>query len=139
MAYKYTSSFLALVLVSNVLLATGRYIPVHVNSQTQDMKEPEWFFDSGGHAYVPGIGRVELPPKFKFPYYYPYIGGGIGAGSGPTGSGYGPGGGGVGAGSGPTGGGYVPGGDDTFVPNPGYEVPYPGTGGGGAPGAPAFP
>ncbi|KAK4255473.1 hypothetical protein QN277_008472 [Acacia crassicarpa] len=121
MAYKYTSSFLALVLVSNVLLATGRYIPVHVNSQTQDMKEPEWFFDSGGHAYVPGIGRVELPPKFKFPYYYPYIGGGIGAGSGPTGSGYGP------------------GGDDTFVPNPGYEVPYPGTGGGGAPGAPAFP
>ncbi|KAI9072070.1 hypothetical protein K1719_045961 [Acacia pycnantha] len=126
MAYKYTSTFLALVLVSNVLLATvatGRYIPM--NSQTKDMKEPEWFFDSGDHAYVPGIGRVELPPKFKFPYFYPYTGGSIGGG--------------VGAGSGPTGGGYVPGGDDTFVPNPGYEVPYPGTGGGGAPGAPVFP
>lgn len=39
------------------------------------------------------------------------------------------GGGGQGAGSAPAGGGYVPGGDDTFIPNPGVEVPIPGSGG----------
>ncbi|XP_028808504.1 putative cell wall protein [Neltuma alba] len=117
MAYKYTSTFLALVLISNVVLAnvtTGRHVPK--KSKTQDKKEPEWLFHSGDH----GIGRLGLPPKFKLPHF-PYNGGSTGGGVEP--------------GSGPTGRRYVPGGDDTFVPNPGYEVPYPG---GGAP-APVLP
>lgn len=116
MAYKYTSTFLAFLLISNVLLAAGRHIPK--NSKTLDKKEPEWFFHPGD-----GIGRGGLP-KFKLPQY-PYTGGSTGGG--------------VGAGSGPTGHSYVPGGDDTFVPNPGFEVPNPGTGGGGAPAEPGLP
>ncbi|XP_054812456.1 putative cell wall protein [Prosopis cineraria] len=119
MAYKCNSTFLALLLISYILLATvaaGRHITK--NSKPQDKKEPEFLFHSGGDAYIPGIGRVGLPPQFKLPHY-PYTGGSTGGG--------------IEAGSGPTGRSYVPGGDDIFVPNPGYEVPYPGTSGGGAP------
>ncbi|XP_021901073.1 putative cell wall protein [Carica papaya] len=58
----------------------------------------------------------------------PGSGGSTGNGSG-SGGGIGtrPGsGGGIGSGSGSS---YVPGGDDTFIPNPGFEVPSPGSGG----------
>lgn len=134
MAYKNTSTFLALLLISNVLLATtwqalaGRNIPKH--SITQDKKEPEWLFHSDGHVYIPGIGRVTLPPKFGLTPQNPFTGGSTSGSSGG------------GSGEGPVPGGqsYVPGGDDTFVPNPGFEVPIPGSGGGGGgvPGA-AYP
>lgn len=131
MAYKNNSTFLALLLVSNILLATtwqavaGRNTPK--NSKTQDKKEPEFFFHSDGRVYIPGIGRVGLPPKFRLTPQNPYT-------SGSTGGSIG---GGSGAGSGPAGRSYVPGGDDTFVPNPGFEVPNPGSAGGGGGGVPA--
>ncbi|MCI97636.1 putative cell wall protein, partial [Trifolium medium] len=63
-----------------------------------------------------------FPPNFGLTPNNPYTGG-IGGGSGA--------GAGSGSGSGSTGHSYVPGGDDTFVPNPGFEVPIPGSGGRG--------
>ncbi|RDX83687.1 putative cell wall protein, partial [Mucuna pruriens] len=120
MAFK-ASSFLALVLIFNVLLATtvaGRSIAK--NSNTEDKKEPQFFFKSDGKVYIPGIGRVGFPPKkCHLTPQNPFTGGNGGAGTG-TGSG---------SGSGTPGRSYVPGGDDTFVPNPGFEVPIPGGGG----------
>ncbi|KAF7805910.1 putative cell wall protein [Senna tora] len=74
--------------------------------------------------HIPGVGPVGLPPQNPFTG-----GGGSTGGSGGGGSGA--------AGSPPTGRSYVPGGDDTFVPNPGFEVPNPGSGGGGGAGIPA--
>ncbi|XP_061337572.1 putative cell wall protein [Gastrolobium bilobum] len=119
MAYK-ASSFLAFLLISNIMLATtwqavaGRHIIPKI-SNTQDKKEPQFFFKSDGSVYIPGIGRVGLPPPlFGVTPQNPYTGGSGGAGSG----------------SAPAGHSYVPGGDDTFVPNPGFEVPNPGNGGG---------
>ncbi|KAJ1410702.1 putative cell wall protein [Sesbania bispinosa] len=115
MAYK-ASSFLAFLLISNILLSNwqavaGRNINPK-NSKTQDKKEPQWFFNPVGGVYIPGIGRVGLPPTFGLTPQNPYTGGSGGAGSVPAGHS------------------YVPGGDDTFVPNPGFEVPIPGSGGG---------
>ncbi|KAK7324733.1 hypothetical protein VNO77_28534 [Canavalia gladiata] len=110
----FSSSFLALVLISTILVATawqasaGRHITPK-NSNTQDKKEPQWLIHSDGSFYLPGIGG--LPPFFGFTPQNPYSGG-------------------SGVGSGSTGRSYVPGGDDTFVPNPGFEVPNPGSGGG---------
>ncbi|TKY66885.1 putative cell wall protein [Spatholobus suberectus] len=119
MAFK-ASSFLALVLISNILLATavaGRSIAK--DSNTQDKKEPQFLFNSDGGVYIPGIGRVGFPPKYHFTPQNPFTGGNGGAGTGT----------GIGSGSGsPPGRSYVPGGDDTFVPNPGFEVPIPGSG-----------
>jgi len=132
------SPFLALVLISNILIATavaGRSIAEKTN--TQDKKEPQFLFKSHDRVYIPGIGPVGFPPKFHLTPHNPFTHGnggagagtgtGIGTGSGiGTGTGSGPG---TGSGSGSTGRSYVPGGDDTFVPNPGYEVPIPGSGG----------
>ncbi|MCI69566.1 putative cell wall protein, partial [Trifolium medium] len=70
----------------------------------------------GKKFHYPGIGHLGFPPNFGLNPNNPYTGG-IGGGSG--------------AGSGSTGHSYVPGGDDTFVPNPGFEVPIPGSGGRG--------
>lgn len=118
MAYK-ASSFPALVLISNILLATtwqavAARNTIPRNSNTNDKKEPQWLFKSEGGVFIPGIGRVGLPPPSGFTPQNPFPGGSGGAGLG----------------SGPGGGSYVPGGDDTFVPNPGFEVPNPGSGGG---------
>ncbi|XP_058780007.1 putative cell wall protein [Vicia villosa] len=111
MAYK-ASSFLALVLIANVLLSNTCQArnSIPKNSNTDDKKEPQWFFHFDG---IPGFGRVGLPPLFGSTPQSPSNGGG----------------GGEGAGSGSAPGGYVPGGDDTFVPNPGNEVPIPGSAG----------
>lgn len=57
-----------------------------------------------------------FPPKFGLTPNNPFTGGTGGTGTGS------------GSGS-PPGRSYVPGGDDTFVPNPGFEVPIPGSGG----------
>ncbi|XP_061348535.1 putative cell wall protein [Gastrolobium bilobum] len=119
------SSFLPLVLISTILLVTawqgvsGRSIAK--NSNTEDKKEPEWLFKSDGRVYIPGIGRVGFPPKYRLTPQNPFTGGSGGAGTG-IGTG-------AGIGSSPPGRNYVPGGDDTFVPNPGFEVPIPGSGG----------
>ncbi|KAJ0111289.1 hypothetical protein Patl1_02203 [Pistacia atlantica] len=78
------------------------------------MKQPEWFLKSDHSVVIPGIGRILVPPAFT--------GHTIGGVTGSSGSGTGTG---TGTGS------HIPGGDDTFVPNPGYEVPTPGTGNGG--------
>ncbi|XP_014493708.2 putative cell wall protein [Vigna radiata var. radiata] len=129
------SSFLSLVLISNILIAiavAGRTISKNTNTQ-QDKKEPQFLFKSHDRVYIPGIGPVGFPPKFHVTPHNPFThgNGGVGAGTGSgTGTGTGPGTGtGTGTGSGSTGRSYVPGGDDTFVPNPGYEVPIPGSGG----------
>ncbi|WJX69233.1 hypothetical protein P8452_53507 [Trifolium repens] len=82
MAYK-ASFFIALILINNILLNTtcqARDI-VPKNSNTDDKKEPQWFFHFDG---IPDFGRM-FPPWF--------------------------------------------GDDDTFVPNPGVEVPNPDSGG----------
>ncbi|KAG4972021.1 hypothetical protein JHK82_037688 [Glycine max] len=110
------SSFLALLLITTILLATTwqavarRHIgPKHSNNG--DKKEPQFLFPPEGNFHFPGFGGVGLPPFFGFTPQNPNTGG-------------------SGLGSGPAGRGYVPGGDDTFVPNPGFEVPNPGSGGG---------
>ncbi|KAL2328257.1 hypothetical protein Fmac_021684 [Flemingia macrophylla] len=115
MAFK-ASSFVALVLISKIFLVTtvaGRSIA------ESEKKEPQFLFKSGGRVYIPGIGHVGLPPKHHFAPHNPFTGGNGGAGVG------------AGPGSEPASPrrSYVPGGDDTFVPNPGYEVPIPGGGG----------
>ncbi|CAJ1956536.1 unnamed protein product [Sphenostylis stenocarpa] len=146
------SSLLGLLLITTILLATTwqavarRHIKPK-NSHKGDKKEPQFLFPSDG--YIPGFGRLGIPPFFGFTPQNPSTGGVIGVEPAPVsggGSGVEPapvsgGGSGVepspvsGGGSGVepapvSGGGYVPGGDDTFVPNPGFEVPSPRSGAG---------
>ncbi|KAJ4821905.1 hypothetical protein Tsubulata_032193 [Turnera subulata] len=108
MTYKTQFSFLALLvllILSGEALA-GRQTP-H-GSKNVDVKQPS-FLSSDNSALIPGIGRVLLPPglsghpAFHLPPYDPYAGA--------------------------RGHSYVPGGDDTFIPNPGFEVPIPGKAG----------
>ncbi|XP_015936181.1 putative cell wall protein [Arachis duranensis] len=118
MAYK-ASSLLVTVLISSILLsiasqAVAARNSIPNNSSKNDKKEPQFMFRSDG-VYIPGIGRVGLP---GFQPQNPFLGG-------------------SGGGSAPAGGSYVPGGDDTLVPNPGFEVPTPGSG--GAVPTPVFP
>ncbi|XP_020229494.1 putative cell wall protein [Cajanus cajan] len=121
MAYK-PSPFLALLLISTILLATtwqvsGRHISPK-NSNTRDKKEPQFFSSSDGSVYIPGIGRVGYPPFSGFTPQNPDTGGSGGIGSGSTG--------GV---SVPNPGFGVP--NPGFgVPNPGFGVPSPASGGG---------
>lgn len=110
------------------LAAAGRELPAGPGKS--DKKQPEWLLDPDGSFLIPGIGRVMLPPKYRAHLpNMPYLGGG---GSGMNL----PGGGGGGVMSPPAGGSYVPGGDDTFVPNPGVEVPNPSRGSIPAPSSP---
>ncbi|ESW21870.1 hypothetical protein PHAVU_005G106200 [Phaseolus vulgaris] len=146
------SSLLAFLLITTILLATtwqgvARRHTKPKNSHKADKKEPQFLFPPDG--YIPGFGRLGFPPFFGFTPQNPNTGGGgvvepepvSGGGSGlepapvsGDGSGVEPApvsGGGNGLDSPPvSGGGYVPGGDDTFVPNPGFEVPSPRSGGG---------
>ncbi|WJX69232.1 hypothetical protein P8452_53507 [Trifolium repens] len=97
MAYK-ASFFIALILINNILLNTtcqARDI-VPKNSNTDDKKEPQWFFHFDG---IPDFGRM-FPPWFGYTPQNPSNGAGTGEGD-----------------------------DDTFVPNPGVEVPNPDSGG----------
>nr|AFK34490.1 unknown [Lotus japonicus] len=114
------SLLLSLLLISNILLvAVAGRSNFAMNSNTQDKKEPEFLFKHDGRVYIPGVGPVGFPPKHGLIPQNPFTGG---AGRAGTGAG-------AGSGSGRPGRSYVPGGDDTFVPNPGYEVPIPGGGG----------
>ncbi|BAT92264.1 hypothetical protein LR48_Vigan05g151000 [Vigna angularis] len=130
MASKLSSLF-AFVLITTILLATtwqavARRHTKLKNSYKGDKKEPQFLFPSDG--YIPGFGRLGFPPFFGFTPQNPNIGGGGGGGEvepAPV----------SGGGNGlqvppVSGGGYVPGGDDTFVPNPGFEVPSPRKGAG---------
>jgi hypothetical protein len=113
-------SFFALFLIFNILLLTtqeaiaGRSIAK--NSNNDDKKEPQFLFKhEHGKLHYPDIGHLGFPPHFGLTPNTPFIGGTGGSGSG--------------SGSGSSGHSYVPGGDDTFVPNPGFEFPNPGSGG----------
>ena len=118
MAYK-ASSLIAFLLISNILLVTtwhavaARGIAKNPNNN-HDKKEPQWLFKSDGRVHIPGFGTVRFPPQYGLTPHNPFTGDAGGA---------------AGAGAGPSGRSYVPGGDDTFVPNPGFEVPIPGSGG----------
>ncbi|QCE09646.1 putative cell wall protein [Vigna unguiculata] len=116
MASKVSSLF-AFVLITTILLATTWQAVARRHTKLKysykgDKKQPQFFFPSDG--YSPGFGRLGFPPFFGFTPQNPNIGGGGGeVEPAPV-----------------SGGGYVPGGDDTFVPNPGFEVPNPRNGGG---------
>lgn len=110
MASRTGSSLLARVFVISILLVFAvvaakrdNNIPRNPGNDAQ-MKHhiPEWAIEPDNSVLIPGIGRVMLPPVFK--PCNPYTGS-IGNNGGGTS--------------------YIPGGDDTFVPNPGFEVPTP--------------
>ncbi|XAR68033.1 hypothetical protein NMG60_11003024 [Bertholletia excelsa] len=117
------NSVLVSLLIFNILLALSshaREIPKEPIST--DNKQPQSFIDSDGSVLIPGIGRVILPdkgPGFNPFTYNPITGtnGGLGLGGGIYGTGAGF----------PRQ--YIPGNDDNLVPNPGFEVPIPGSGG----------
>lgn len=112
-AYKIKSSLLPLVSICVILLAiidqafAGRNVPENTNKD--EMKQPQFFFGHDDSYLIPGIGRVLNPHKFPYtsPFTTPSTGGS--SGTGTSGSGHK----------------YIPGADDTFVPNPGFEVPNP--------------
>lgn len=120
-AYKIKNSLLPLVSICVILLVitdqavAGRNVPENANKD--EMKQPQFWFGNDGSYLIPGIGRVLKPHKF-FPYTSPFTTPSIGGSSGSSGS----------SGTGTSGSGhkYIPGADDTFVPNPGFEVPNPG-------------
>ncbi|XAR55478.1 hypothetical protein NMG60_11035553 [Bertholletia excelsa] len=129
MAHKATAVLLLLIAFHVLLAFAGRDIPP--TFEAQDMKQAEFLHE--GTVLIPGLGRVMIPPKRHHHFnvnpftYNPVTGTGGGPGFGGTG---GPGHGTIGGGPGSRD--YIPGGDDTFVPNPGYEVPIPGRGGSGS-------
>ncbi|GMJ06432.1 hypothetical protein HRI_004312400 [Hibiscus trionum] len=104
MATKILSSlFVGLLFAVGILLAvSGQAIDMSKNDD--QMKHPE-FLKHDRSFLIPGLGRVLLPPVFK--HHHPHST----SHSGGTSTG---------------GNNQIPGGDDTFVPNPGFEVPIPG-------------
>jgi hypothetical protein len=117
-------SFFAFLLIFNILLVTTWQAIAGRSIANDDKKEPEFLFkyEYGKKFHHPSIGHFGFPPNFGLTPNNPYTGG-VGGGRSGAGSG-------SGSGSTYTGPSYVPGNDDTFVPNPGYEVPIPGGGGG---------
>ncbi|GMI74808.1 hypothetical protein HRI_001150100 [Hibiscus trionum] len=113
MASKITSLLLARVFLVGIVLAiaiamqavAARNIQKTLKDGGNLEKHPEWLGGHDGSVLIPGLGRVMMPPVFdpQNPFW-----GGIGDSNGGSG--------------------YIPGGDDTFVPNPGFEVPIPGNG-----------
>lgn len=115
-----TSFFFVFLLVSSLALeaAAARDLP------SGSMAQPQMSFD--GSVWVPGLGRFMLPKKGTKSLDYNPITGSPG-GNGVTIPGF------------ESSGGrrnYIPGGDDTFIPNPGTEVPNPSGGGVPAPSSP---
>lgn len=121
-------SILTLLFVLSVLLSSPAHTvsirDIQSNSNMVDNKQPESFIDFDGSVLIPGIGRVMVPKVHKGfnPFTYNPVtgtGGGAGTITAPIGD------------SIPSGGGatpsYIPGGDDTFVPNPSFEVPSGGS------------
>lgn len=113
MAHTSQAVFLSLLVILNVLLGQATAAREVPNDSKVDKKQPEWFFDHDGSVLIPGIGRAMLPDIGSSTPYGDSIPSGSTGSYGSTG----------GTGS------YIPGGDDTFVPNPGFEVPNPAGGG----------
>ncbi|KAK2997001.1 hypothetical protein RJ639_027688 [Escallonia herrerae] len=124
MAYNPTSILLSFLFILSLAwhALSARDVPTD-SKNVDDSKQPESFISFDGSVLIPGVGRVMAPHVTEGfnPYTYNPITGTDG-GTGTVG--------GLGSGTGGGGGGYIPGGDDTFVPNPGYEVP---SGGGSVP------
>ncbi|KAM6549204.1 hypothetical protein CsatB_020880 [Cannabis sativa] len=134
MAYKTQCSLFLLASLLLLALANGvvaaRSVPNNPKTVV-DKKQPEYLVDHDGTVLVPGFGRVMLPPPHghgighpSYKNYNPitgtyappkHIGGVIGGVIGDI--------------SGRPKRKYIPGADDTFIPNPGFEVPIPGRGG----------
>ncbi|KAI5340532.1 PREDICTED: putative cell [Prunus dulcis] len=130
MADKTRTSFLPLISILVVLLAiTGQAVAGRSVPTKDDKKQPEWFIGHDGSYLIPGIGRVLIPPLHNVVPQTPFPNNGRTGSTGGSGSGETP----------STGHDYVPGGDDTFVPNPGYEVPIPGNGAGNTQPTPTSP
>nr|XP_043606820.1 putative cell wall protein [Erigeron canadensis] len=123
-------SVMALILIFHIFITmaiAGRDIPNanDVNKPDDDIKKPDSLFYHDRGYLIPGVGRGikpnckdKLHPFTFSPITGRHDGGIAGAiGNVPR---YG------GAGGGRS---YIPGGDDTFVPNPGFEVPNPASGG----------
>ncbi|KAK9021760.1 hypothetical protein GQ457_15G002810 [Hibiscus cannabinus] len=112
MACKMSSLFVALVFAVGILLVAARDMP----KNDDQMMHPE-FLKHDRSVLIPGLGRVLLPPIFKHHHAHTVSSGGHIGFSGST-----------------TGGSsQIPGGDNTFVPNPGFEVPIPGGSGAASP------
>ncbi|KAL2474562.1 putative cell wall protein [Abeliophyllum distichum] len=110
----------------SIVLSVAGYAFAGRDIPKDSKKQPQWFgYD--GTVLVPGLGRYMVPKKGTLvnPITYNPITGSNG-GNGFSIPGFG----GVGGGS------NIPGGDDTFVPNPGVEVPNPVGGSIPAPSAP---
>ncbi|KAF5726400.1 putative cell wall protein [Tripterygium wilfordii] len=119
MAYSTMNSLFALLCAMSILLAitgqaAGRNVPKG-SKKDVDVKQLDWLIKSDNSVLIPGIGRVIIPPAYRISPYDPYTGGIGGTGSPPS---------------------HIPGGDDTYVPNPGFEVPTPGSSGGASPANP---
>lgn len=132
MAYNNLFSILAFVFIlvnifAGSALATGRGISTTSKTVDDNELQPESFFHDhnykkhDGTVLVPGLGRYYLFPRHATPFnpfnYNPVTGNSAPGIRNPF--------------SGTTGGSrsYIPGGDDTFIPNPGVEVPNPSGGG----------
>ncbi|KAK3023391.1 hypothetical protein RJ639_044724 [Escallonia herrerae] len=125
MAYNPASILLSFLFILSLAghALSARDVPTD-SKNVDDKKQPESFISFDGSVLIPGFGRVKVPHVTKGfnPYTYNPITGTNG-GTGTVG--------GLGSGTGGgTGNSYIPGGDDTFVPNPGFEVP---SGGGSVP------
>ncbi|KAE8733851.1 putative Peroxisomal membrane protein [Hibiscus syriacus] len=116
MASKTSSLFVGFLFAVGIVLAISEQVIAARDMPKNDdqMKHPE-FLKHDRSVLIPGLGRVLLPPVFKHHHPHSTISGGhtgsTGGNSGGTSIG---------------GNSQIPGGDDTFVPNPGFEVPIPG-------------
>ncbi|KAL6536956.1 hypothetical protein OROHE_012540 [Orobanche hederae] len=93
----------------------GRNVPTDTS-----VLQPEWikYFDRS--VLIPGMGRVMVPKKgshVKLFHYNPVTGAPSGHSVSIPGVGS--------SNGGASGHSYIPGGDDTYLPNPGVEVPNP--------------
>ncbi|MBA0862849.1 hypothetical protein Goshw_013624 [Gossypium schwendimanii] len=120
MACKISSLLLPHIFILSILFATaGQAIAARdISKNDYKMKQPE-YLKRDRSVLIPGLGRVLLPLVFKHHNSHTI---GTGTHTGSSGSHFGS-----------TIGGHhqIPGGDDTFVPNPGFEVPIPTSGGAG--------
>lgn len=120
---RFACAFLFILALSSSRPAfAGRAMP-NTESKNMDKKQPEFLYD--GTVLIPGIGRVVIPHHKVDPFNYNPVTGRSGAGTGAINPIDGI----IGSGSAAAGSTYIPGNDDTFIPNPGFEVPNPAGGG----------
>nr|ABI48859.1 LLA-115 [Lilium longiflorum]ACD93462.1 tapetum-specific protein LLA-115 [Lilium longiflorum] len=105
MAY-LSSSVLVLFFLLLVSGASGRGVPVAAAANKKVEKVNKECLDQEGSVLIPGIGRYMKGSHEGIPSFIDLDHSGPAAVSGH----------------------YIPGNDDTFVPNPGFEVPNPARG-----------